>query len=149
MATSRIEDLPEYTLLRGCALLNDRRTPSHYLVGTTERVVAVTSAFERSALIQMSEGVNPLTQVHAHLRDELAQFLKKLAEHGFLNRKPAQLRTPKRFFEEIDRNDLAAKDFQLRTNPELAQSEWIDSASDGGASTVAARSLHPILLSGR
>jgi hypothetical protein len=149
MATSQIEDLPEYTLLRGSALLNNRRSPSHYLLGTRERVVTVTSAFERSALIQIGEGVNPLTQVHSHLREELAQFLEKLSQQGFLNRKPARLRAPKRFFDEIDRNDLAAKDFQLRANPELAQSEWIDSASDGGASTIAARSLHPILLSGR
>lgn len=87
--------------------------------------------------------------MHSHLRDELAQFLQKLALRGFLNRNPAQLKAPKRFFDAIDSNDLAAKDFQLRANPELAQSEWIDSASDGGASTVAARSLFPIVLSGR
>ena len=149
MATLHTDNLPEYTLLRGCALMNNRRSPSQYLLGTTQRVVAVTSVFERSALIHMGEGRNPLTQLHSHLRDELEQFLQKLAVQGFINRHPAQLKAPKRFFDAIDSNDLAAKDFQLRANPELAQSEWVDGASDGGASTVAARSLYPIVLSGR
>lgn len=149
MATSHTDNLTHYTLIRGCALMNNRRSPSHYLLGTTQRVVAVTSAFERSALIQMGEGTNSLAHVSSHLRDELAQFLHNLAIHGFINRNPAQLRAPKRFFDQIDSNDLAAQDFQLRANPELAQSEWIDCASDGGTSIVAARSLYPILLSGR
>jgi len=115
----------------------------------SDGVVAVTSAFERSALLQIGEGVNPLNQVSLHQRDELLRFLEALSARGFLNRNPAQLKAPKRYFAEIDSNDLAAKDFQLRTNPELLQSEWIDGASDGGVSTVAARSLYPILLSGR
>jgi bacteriocin biosynthesis cyclodehydratase domain-containing protein len=37
----------------------------------------------------------------------------------------------------------------MRSEPELAQSEWIDEAGDGGTSIVAARSLYPIVLSGR
>ena len=149
MATSRSQHLPEYTLLRGCALMNNRRRPSQYILGTTERVAAVTSAFERSALIQIAEGVNPLSHVFPHMRDELEKFLQTLSLRGFLNHNPAQLKSPKRYFDEIDSNDLAARDFQLRANPELAQSEWIDGSSDGGSSTVAARSLFPIILSGR
>lgn len=118
-------------------------------MGGREGVVAVTSAFERSALMQIAEGVDPVTQVDASHRDELERFLRTLSARGFLNHTPAQLETPKRYFDEIDSNDLAAKDFQLRANPELAQSEWIDGASDGGVTTVAARSLYPIALSGR
>jgi hypothetical protein len=149
MAITDLSHLPEYTLLRGSALMNNRRRPSQYLLGTTQHVVAVTSAFERSALIQIGEGANPLTQVQSHHRDELNHFLQNLAARGFLNRNRAQLRAPKRFLDEIEDRDLAAKDFQLRVNPELGQSEWIDSASDGGTSTVAARSLYPVILSGR
>jgi len=149
MAISDLSHLPQFTLLRGSSLMNNRRRPSQYLFGTTQRAVAVTSAFERSALIQIGEGVNPLIHVNSHLRDELEHFLERVAALGLLNRNRAQLRAPKRFFDEIEDRDLAAKDFQLRANPELGQSEWIDSASDGGTSTVAARSLYPIILSGR
>jgi bacteriocin biosynthesis cyclodehydratase domain-containing protein len=144
-------------LLRGISLIHNRRRPSHYVVGNalgnslngTEGVVAVTSAFERSALLQIGEGVNPFLHVGLHQRDELVKFLEALSARGFLNRNPAQLKSPKRYFEEIDSSDLAAQDFQLRANPELLQSEWIDGASDGGVTTVAARALYPILLSGR
>jgi len=153
MHTSHLDPHPTYTLLRGISLINDRRRPTHYLLGNLleggDRVVAVTSAFEKSALLHIRDGVNPLLQVDANLRDELERFLDTLAARGFLNRHPAQLKAPKRYFDEIDSNDLAARDFQLRAEPELTQSEWIDGASDGGVSTVAARSLYPIVLSGR
>jgi hypothetical protein len=119
------------------------------VLGGSKGVVAITSAFEKSALMQIGDGINPLLQVDLNLRDEIEGFLETLAAHGFLNRTPAQLKAPKRFFDEIGSNDLAARDFQLRAEPELAQSEWIDGASDGGVSTVAARSLFPVVLSGR
>lgn len=119
------------------------------VLGGSKGVVAITSAFEKSALMQIGDGINPLLQVDLNLRDEIEGFLETLAAHGFLNRTPAQLKAPKRFFDEIGSNDLAARDFQLRAEPELAQSEWIDGASDGGVSTVAARSLYPVVLSGR
>jgi len=138
-------------------MIHNRRTPSQYLLGTTlgnslngnGGVVAVTSAFERSALLQIAQGVNPLIHLGSDQRDELLRFIEVLSARGFLNRNPTQLKAPKRYFTEIDSNDLAAQDFQHRAKPELLQSEWIDSASDGGVSTVAARSLYPILLSGR
>ena len=157
MNTSRLHSHPTYTLLRGISLINDRRRPTQYVLGNVlenilggdERVVAITSAFEKSALLQIGDGINPLLQVDLNLRDEIAGFLETLAARGFLNRTPAQLKAPKRYFDEIDSNDLAARDFQLRAEPELAQSEWVDGASDGGVSTVAARSLYPIVLSGR
>lgn len=129
--------------------MNNRRSPSQYFLGTTQRVVAVTSAFERSALTQIANGFNPLEQVSPQLRGELEIFIDSLSAAGFLNRSAAQLSAPKRFFDEIGDQDLAARDFQLRAYPELAQVEWIDGASDGGASTIAARSLYPIVLSGR
>ncbi len=140
-----------YTLLRGTSLLNDRRRTSHYILGNLmgDRVVAVTSAFEKSALFQIAEGFDPFLHLDTNQRVELDRFLDTLLAQGFLNCRPAQLKAPKRYFDEIDSNDLAARDFQLRAEPELTQSEWIDSASDGGASTVAARSLYPIVLSGR
>ena len=153
MHTSHLDPHPTYTLLRGISLINDRRRPHHYLLGKLldggDRVVAVTSVFEKSALLQIVDGVNPLLQVDANLCNELGGFLETLALRGFLNRHPAQLKAPKRYFDEIASNDLAARDFQLRAEPELTQSEWIDGASDGGVSTVAARSLYPIVLSGR
>ena len=153
MHTSHLDPHPTYTLLRGISLINNRRRPHHYLLGKLlgggDRVVAVTSAFEKSALLQIVDGVNPLLQVDANLCNELGGFLETLALRGFLNRHPAQLKAPKRYFDEIASNDLAARDFQLRAEPELTQSEWIDGASDGGVSTVAARSLYPIVLSGR
>lgn len=138
-----------YTLLRGLAIINDRRRPSRYLIGTTERLLAITSAFEKSALIQISEGVNPLIHLDSNHREELLHFLETLSREGFLNLNPAQLRAPKRYFDEIDSNDLAMKDFQRRTSPELLQSEWIDGRGDGGVSTLSARSRSPIVLSGR
>ena len=157
MNTSHHHLRSRYTLLRGISLINDRRRPTQYVLGNVlgnvlggnDRVVAVTSTFEKSALLQISEGVNPLLQVDLNMRDEIAGFLETLAARGFLNIHPAQLKAPKRYFDEIDSNDLAARDFQLRAEPELAQSEWVDGASDGGVSTVAARSLYPIVLSGR
>ena len=81
--------------------------------------------------MQIGDGVNPLLQVDLNLRDEISGFLDALAARGFLNRIPAQLKAPKRYFDEIDSSDLAARDFQLRAEPELTQSEWIDGASDG------------------
>ena len=157
MHTSHLHPHSTYSLLRGISLINDHRRPAQYVLGNLlgnvlgggDRVVAVTSAFEKSALLQIGDGVNPLLQVDLNLRNEIAEFLETLAVQGFLNRKPAQLKAPKRYFDEIDSNDLAVRDFQLRAEPELTQSEWIDGASDGGVSTVAARSLYPIVLSGR
>ena len=82
-------------------MIHNRRRPSHYVVGNSlagsEGVVAVTSAFERSALLQIGEGVNPFLHVSLHQRDELVKFLEALSARGFLNRNPAQLKAPKRY----------------------------------------------------
>ena len=129
--------------------MNDHRTPSQYLLGTFRRVVAVTSSYQRSALAQLALGVDPLPHVSPEVRRELELFIEKLVSARMLNRHHAQLKAPKRYFDEVGSNDLGAHHLRMRTNPELAQSEWIDGASDGGTSTVAARSLYPILLSGR
>jgi hypothetical protein len=152
MHSSHLGPRPTYTLLRALSLINVRRRANHYLLGKLlegDRVVAVTSAFEKSALLQIVDGVNPLLQVDVNQREALERFIETLSARGLLNLHPAQLKAPKRYFDEIDSNDLAARDFQSRAEPELTQSEWIDGASDGGVSTVAARSLYPIVLSGR
>jgi hypothetical protein len=138
-----------YTLIRGCSLFNDRRLPSRYYIGTSRRVAAVTSAYQRTALSQLALGVDPLIHVSSEVRVELERFIEGLALNGFLNRQRAQLSAPKRYFESISESDIAANHLRSRSEPELAQSEWIDGSGDGGSSIVAARSQYPIVLSGR
>ena len=138
-----------YTLIRGCSLFSDRRSGSRYYIGTSDRVAAVTSAYQRSALTQLALGIDPLAYVSPDVRIELEEFIEKLAAHGFLNTKRAQLSAPKRYFDSVSESDIAAQHLRIRSEPELAQSEWVDSAGDGGTSIVAARSQYPIVLSGR
>ncbi len=138
-----------YTLIRGCSLLSDRRTASRYYIGTSDRVAAVTSAYQRTALSQLALGIDPLAHVSADVRIELEEFIEKLALNGFLNTKRAQLSAPKRYFDSVSESDIAAQHLRIRSEPELAQSEWIDGAGDGGTSIVASRSQHAIVLSGR
>jgi len=137
------------TLIRGCSLFNDRRSPSRYYIGTSDRVLTVTSAYQRTALHQLALGVDPLEHVAGDVRIELERFIENLSQYGFLNRQRAQLSAPKRYFDSISESDMAANHLRRRSEPELAQSEWIDGAGDGGASVVAARSHFPIVLSGR
>jgi hypothetical protein len=138
-----------YTLIRGCSLLSDRRSGSRYFIGTLERVAAVTSAYQRTALSQLALGIDPLLHVSPDVRIELEEFIEKLAANGFLNIKHAQLSTPKRYFDSVSESDIAAQHLRIRSEPELAQSEWVDGAGDGGTSVVASRSQYPIVLSGR
>jgi hypothetical protein len=141
-----------YTLVRGCALFADRkhRSPEpRYFLGTIDRVAAVTSAFERTALMQLSEGRNPLAQVDTRVREELIDFLSSLTRMGLLNHSRRELYPAKRFLEKIPARDMAIKHLRERSAPELAQSEWIDSYRDGGTTSVAGRSQFPIELSGR
>ena len=138
-----------YTLIRGCALFNDRRTPARYYIGNSGRVAAVTSAFQRTALTQLALGIDPLSHISFDVRIELEAFIDKLASNGFLNHQRAQLDAPKRYFDSISESDIAAHHLRIRSEPELAQSEWIDGVGDGGSSVVAARAQHPIVLSGR
>jgi len=138
-----------YTLIRGCSLFSDRRSSSRYYIGTSERVATVTSAYQRTALSQLARGIDPLAHVSAEVRNELEKFIESLAISGFLNHQRTQLSAPKRYFESVSESDIAANHLRDRSEPELAQSEWIDGSGDGGASIVAARSRYPIVLSGR
>ena len=139
----------QFRLIRGCSLLNDRRSPSQYIIGTSGRVATVTSAYQRTALAQLALGIDPREYVSPEVGLELERFIETLTALGFINLRPAQLSAPKRFFAEVSESDLAARHLKMRSEPELAQSEWIDGEGDSGASIVAARSLHPIVLSGR
>jgi hypothetical protein len=150
MADHRSLNSPtRYTLIRGCSLFSDRQSPTRYYIGTSHRVAAVTSAYQRTALNQLALGIDPLTSVSAEVRDELEKFIETLAINGFLNHQRAQLSAPKRYFESVSESDIAANHLRARSEPELAQSEWIDGFGDGGTSIVAARSQYPIVLSGR
>jgi hypothetical protein len=138
------------SLIRGCALFADSaRSPDRYFLGTINRVAVVTSAFQRSALLQLAQGQNPLVGLIGVTRDEVSEFLLSLSRAGFLVEQRRELQPPKRYLSEVDSRDLAANQFRARANPELAQSEWIDGKSDGGASTIAARGRFPVELSGR
>ena len=138
-----------YTLIRGCSLFSDRRSDSRYYLGTSDRVAAVTSAYQRTALSQLALGIDPLSHVSPDVRIELEEFIEKLATNGFLNSKRAQLSAPRRYFDSVSESDIAAQHLRIRSEPELAQSEWVDGLGDGGTSTVASRSQYPIVLSGR
>jgi hypothetical protein len=76
-------------------------------------------------------------------------FIEALKAKGLLNQKGNQLSTPLRSLNEISGSDISINQMRERSAPELAQSEWIDGHGDGGTSTLAARALHPIELSGR
>jgi hypothetical protein len=136
-----------YSLLRGCSLFP--LTPTGYALGTLSRVVTVTSAYQRTALTQLAIGMDPLAQVSQPVRAHLNDFLRELREHGLLNSQAAAISVPARSMSEISTSDIAINQLRARSALELAQSEWIDQRGDGGASTLAARALHPIVLSGR
>lgn len=140
-----------FTLLRGCALFENRRarTPHSYILGTTNNVAAVTSAFERTALTQLAEGIDPLSRASAPICAELEIFIRSLTEAGMLNHNPQELRAPVRNNSEIDHRDASFNQLRVRSAPELLQAEWSDGKGDGGTSTLAARSQFPIELSGR
>ena len=72
----------QITLLRGCALFENRRArlPHSYILGTTNNVAAVTSAFERTALTQLAQGIDPLSRASAPIRAELEIFIHSLAQ---------------------------------------------------------------------
>ena len=141
-----------YSLIRGCALFADRRAPAsspRYFLGTIDRVAAVTSAFQRTALMQLAEGYDPLARVDASVRGELLHFLSSLTRIGLLNHSRRELYPAKRYLSETSSRDMAIKHLKERSAPELAQAEWIDSYRDGGTTTVAGRSQFPIELVGR
>jgi hypothetical protein len=139
-----------YSLIRGCALYNNRREgEDRYLLGTIERVAAVTSPFQRSALLQLASGANPFANIPSELVGEIEQLISALDAQGFLNRVRSVLTPPKRYLDEIDSRDRAIIQLRARSAPELAQVEWVDTQRDGGTSTLAARSDFLLELSGR
>ncbi len=156
------------SLIRGCALFNNRRIgEGSYLLGTLEHVAAVTSPFQRSALLQLATGGDPMKV--SERDNEIEELIDALAARGFLNRVRSELTPPKRYLDEIDSRDRAIIQLRTRSAPELAQVEWagVDSGvgdrdgekrdgekrdgekRDGGTSTLAARSQFPLELSGR
>jgi hypothetical protein len=120
-----------------------------YQLGTFERVVTVTSPFQRSALTQLALGGDPFANLPLHESEELERFIRSLEAHGFLNRVRSELAPPKRYLDEVDSRDRAAIQLRTRSAPELAQVEWAENTGDGGTSTLAARSQFLIELSGR
>jgi hypothetical protein len=125
------------------------RTDGHYAIGTLTRVVAVTSAFQRTALTQIADGENPFAHVSPTVHEELRTFFHLLYEKGLLNRTSAEVALPHRYQMQPSASDIAIKQFRARSAPELAQTEWIDQVGDGGTSTLSSRSNSCIELSGR
>lgn len=138
-----------YTLIRGCSLMRNRRSGTGYFLGTVRRVVAVTSVHQRTALQELALGMDSTSHLSPEVADEIALFVQELESRGFLNRNQNVSISPQRFFDHISEHDIAARHLADRAEPELAQSEWVDGASDRGSSTVIARSLYPIVLSGK
>lgn len=144
-----------YSLIRGCSLFRSQRAGEHsYLIGTLERVAAVTSPFQRSAITQIAIGANPYINVPPRYIGEVEELLRNLDGQGFLNHVRSELAPPKRYLDEVDIRDRAAIQLRARSAPELAQIEWaeverVDQRRDGGTSTLAARSQFPLELSGR
>jgi hypothetical protein len=141
------------TLIRGCALMSARDNHTHYFLGTSDRILSIRSSIQRSALIEIAHGRDPLTALSGSGNQELAEdielFLHTLDTYGFLNQRPQSLALTQRTTTDSSAVDLAHHHLQRLAEPELAQSEWIDRASDCGTSTISARALHPIVLSGR
>ena len=122
---------------------------SQYFLGTLRRVVAVTSSYQRTALMQLAEGIDPLELVSPSVQDELENFLLSLERNGFLNSSHPILMRAKRYLDRSSDGDLSSQHMRIRSAPEQAQSEWIDENRDGGVKALSARSQFPILLSGR
>lgn len=141
------------SLVSGLALMKGRGSSSHYALGTTERVLHITSSVERLALIEIAKGRDPLTSpligIDEKVRREIEIFIESLHRSGFLNTVKAQLKPPQRYFDEISESDLAAQHFQVRSKLELTQSEWIDLNSDGGVAALSHRGDLSVILSGR
>lgn len=157
-----------YSLIRGCSLLrNHRAGEGHYLIGTLNRVAAVTSPHQRSAIMQLARGRDPLAEIQSKAASatdcgspqneyvrEIEELIQNLDVRGFLNHRRSELTPPKRYLDEIDSRDRAVLQLRARSAPELAQVEWAQvecagGVRDGGTSTLAARSQFPIELSGR
>ena len=149
-----------YSLIRGCSLLRNHRADSgSYVVGTLERVAAVTSPLQRSAIMQLALGCDPFANLPSEISDaeyksEIEDLIHNLDARGFLNRVRSELTPPKRYLDEIVSRDRAVIQLRARSAPELAQvewtmTEWENGLRDGGTSTLAARSQFPIELSGR
>jgi hypothetical protein len=142
----------QLSLLRGCSLF-DLKGPlggeQQYAIGTFSQRVVLTSAYQRTALAQLADQINPLDTVSEALREEITDFLQALRHHGLLNTQTQALRTPARSLDEISTSDISINQFRARSAPELAQSEWIDGLGDGGVSTLVARAEYPVELSGR
>lgn len=153
------------SLIRGCALFNNRRMGEEsYLLGTLEHVATVTSPFQRSALLQLAAGGNPMKNIEREIAGEIERLMSALDARGFLNRTRSELTPPKRYLDEVDSRDRAIIQLRARSAPELAQVEWaeVDSVAgkrnggnrdggnrDGGTSILAARSNFALELSGR
>jgi hypothetical protein len=139
-----------YTLIRNCSLLrNHRRDGESYILGTLSRVAPVTSPFQRSALIALAAGTNPLRDLPHSQRAEIEEFIATLVAHGFITTVRAELIAPKRYLDTVTSRDRSIAQLRARSAPELAQAEWIDGVGDGGTSTLAARTQYAIELSGR
>ena len=139
-----------YRLIRGCSLFNGG---DRYLLGNLNRVATITTPFQRSALAQLARGEDPLRNLGEAERGEIERFIEYLRAYGFLNHRYSELALPTRGNgingSKGAENDIALNQLRLRCAPELMQSEWIDGAGDGGATTIAARSQFPIELTGR
>lgn len=141
------------SLVSGLALMKGRESSHHYVLGTTERVLHITSSVERLALIEIAQGGDPLASplmgIDEKVRREIEIFIDSLHRSGFLNTVKVQLKPPQRYLDEISESDLAAQHFQMRSRLELTQSEWIDLNSDGGVTALSHRGELSVLLSGR
>lgn len=146
----RSQPVKRYSLIRGCSLFESEEL---YLIGNLNRVARVTSPFQRTALMQLALGHDPMTNLSEPVRGEIQRFISHLDAAGFLSHCNATLTPPLRSngINGVKGKgaDLALNQLKVRSTPELMQSEWIDGCGDGGTSTVAARSKFPIELIGR
>ncbi|CAB4883353.1 unannotated protein [freshwater metagenome] len=151
-STSESTAAKRYSLIRGCSLFEHNQG---LVIGNLNRVATVTSNFQRSALAQLAQGEDPMANLYEPIRGEISTFILLLDSLGFLNHINAALTLPRRNLENKarvsngDALDLAINQLNVRSAPELMQSEWIDGCGDGGTSTVAGRSQYVIELSGR
>ena len=134
-------------LLHGATLMSNPRAQSaRYFLGTLNNVVAITSPFERTALMQIAEGRDPIAALPLEARGEIQLFLERLRAHGFLiSAQPVH--TPERYLPAAHAADLAAQQLQERIEIELTQVDWISGGES--AEILAARGDVPLLFSGR
>lgn len=145
-------------LKNGVALF-ESSTPGEFFIGTFKRAIRIYTPEQK--LIAQCLSSRSSDEVAAEFpeinRTHLEKLMMELEHEKLVDHSIGALRVSKRFHSKLDNRakknsdksfDAGLNQLHNRTEPELAQTSWIEGVADGGAEILSARQKYLVEISG-